>query len=133
MEGGKLKRLWPRTLSEIEMPGGRPVRRLGSEPVSRRVGHADRWDEGFLRLPGARTQRPLSSIVDGLGIYYDATARSELEIILQEAAGRTTRSSPAPRPASPCCARRASASTTTPAAPNLATSSTGATRHAPSW
>lgn len=84
MEGGKLKRLWPRTLSEIEMPGGRPVRRLGSEPVSRRVGHADRWDEGFLRLPGARTQRPLSSIVDGLGIYYDATARSELEIILQE-------------------------------------------------
>ncbi|GJE39478.1 hypothetical protein KHHGKMAE_3560 [Methylobacterium persicinum] len=84
MEGGKLKRLWPRTLSEIEMPGGRPVRRLGSEPVSRRVGHADRWDEGFLRLPGARTLRPLSSIVDGLGIYYDATAPSELETMLQE-------------------------------------------------
>lgn len=84
MEGGKLKRLWPRTLSDIEMPGGRPVRRLGSEPVSRRVGHADRWDEGFLRLPGARTLRPLSSIVDGLGIYYDATAPSELETMLQE-------------------------------------------------
>jgi capsular polysaccharide export protein len=84
MDGGKLKRLWPRTLSEIEMPGGRPVRRLGSEPVSRRVGHADRWDEGFLRLPGARTLRPLSSIVDGLGIYYDATAASELETMLQE-------------------------------------------------
>ncbi len=84
MDGGKLKRLWPRTLSDIEMPGGRPVRRLGSEPVSRRVGHADRWDEGFLRLPGARTLRPLSSIVDGLGIYYDATAASELETMLQE-------------------------------------------------
>lgn len=83
MEGGKLKRLWPRTLSDIEMPGGRQVRRLGSEPVSRRVGHADRWDEGFLRLPGARTQRPLSSIVDGLGIHYDATAASELETMLQ--------------------------------------------------
>ncbi len=84
MDGGKLKRLWPRTLSEIEMPDGRSARRLASEPVSRRVGHADRWDEGFLRLSGARTKRPLSSIVDGLGIYYDATAASELETMLQE-------------------------------------------------
>lgn len=84
MERAKLKRLWPRTLSETEIPGPRRVRRLGSEPVSRRTGYADRWDDGFLRLAGARTARPLSSIVDGLGIYYDATAPSELETMLEE-------------------------------------------------
>ncbi len=102
MEGGKLKRLWPRTLSELEMPGGKPVRRLGSEPVSSPGRPCRPVGRGFLRLPGARTQRPLSSIVDGLGIYYDATAASELETICRRVAGRATRSSPAPRPASPC-------------------------------
>ncbi len=84
MERAKLKRLWPRTLSDIEVPGPRRVRRLGSEPVSRRVGYADRWDDGFLRLQDAPKSRHLSAIFDGLGIYYDATAASELETMLQE-------------------------------------------------
>ncbi|GJD53305.1 hypothetical protein OPKNFCMD_6080 [Methylobacterium crusticola] len=85
MDRGKLKRLWPRTPSEAEVPGPRRSRRLGSEPTSRRVRLTDRWDEGFLRLGGdARTERSLSYIIDGLGIHYDATAPSELEVMLEE-------------------------------------------------
>ncbi|WP_244424690.1 capsular polysaccharide biosynthesis protein [Methylobacterium nodulans] len=49
----------------------------------------DRWDEGFLRLPEPKGVRDLSSIVDGLGIYYDATAPSELEIMLEEGGWET--------------------------------------------
>lgn len=84
MDQGKVKRLWPRTLSsEIEPPDQRRAPRLASEPVSRRVRLTDRWQEGFLRLQSARTERALSYIVDGLGVYYDATAPSELEVMLQ--------------------------------------------------
>ncbi|WP_298965884.1 capsular polysaccharide biosynthesis protein [uncultured Methylobacterium sp.] len=109
MDHGKLKRLWPRTLSEAELPARRRSRRLGSDPTSRRVRLTDRWDEGFLRLAGSplaesplakslltkslltrsrlarpRGRRNLSYIVDGLGIYYDATAPSELEVMIEE-------------------------------------------------
>ncbi|MGY2051743.1 capsular polysaccharide biosynthesis protein [Methylobacterium sp. JK268] len=84
MDHSKLKRFWPRTASEVEAPAPRRSRRLGSDPMSRRVRLTDRWDEGFLRLPSGRGLRDLSYIVDGLGIYYDATAPSELEIMLEE-------------------------------------------------
>ncbi|SFV17559.1 capsular polysaccharide export protein [Methylobacterium sp. 174MFSha1.1] len=84
MDRGKLKRLWPRMPSESEGPGPRRSRRLGSEPTSRRVRLSDRWDEGFLRLGDARPERALSYIIDGLGIHYDATAPSELEVMLEE-------------------------------------------------
>lgn len=84
MDRGKLKRLWPRMPSESEGPGPRRSRRLGSEPTSRRVRLSDRWDEGFLRLGDARPERTLSYIIDGLGIHYDATAPSELEVMLEE-------------------------------------------------
>lgn len=43
----------------------------------------DRWEPGFLRIPGLRPGRSLSYVVDGVGIYYDATAPSELEYMLQ--------------------------------------------------
>ncbi|MEH3144951.1 MAG: capsular polysaccharide biosynthesis protein [Methylobacterium frigidaeris] len=84
MDHGKLKRLWPRTLSEAELPAKRRSRRLGSDPTSRRVRLTDRWDEGFLRLGKSPGRRSLSYIVDGLGIYYDATAPSELEVMIEE-------------------------------------------------
>ncbi|BCM87112.1 capsular polysaccharide biosynthesis protein [Methylobacterium indicum] len=84
MDRGKLKRLWPRMPSESEGPGPRRSRRLGSEPTSRRVRLSDRWDEGFLRLGDVRVERSLSYIIDGLGIHYDATAPSELEVMLEE-------------------------------------------------
>ncbi len=84
MDRGKLKRLWPRMPSESEGPGPRRSRRLGSEPTSRRVRLSDRWDEGFLRLGDVRAERSLSYIIDGLGIHYDATAPSELEVMLEE-------------------------------------------------
>ncbi|MBX9934070.1 MAG: capsular polysaccharide biosynthesis protein [Methylobacterium sp.] len=86
MDQGKVKRLWPRTLSaEAEPPGQqRGVPRLASEPVSRKVRLKDRWQDGFLRLPATGTDRSLSYIVDGLGVYYDATAPSELEIMLEQ-------------------------------------------------
>lgn len=84
MDQGKVKRLWPRTLSaEAAPPGQRGVPRLASEPVSRRVRLSDRWQEGFLRLAATGTERSLSYIVDGLGVYYDATAPSELEVMLE--------------------------------------------------
>ena len=84
MDQGKVKRLWPRTLSaSIEPPDLRRPPRLASEPVSRHVRHVDRWQEGFLRLQKAVTERSLSYIVDGLGVYYDATAPSELESMLE--------------------------------------------------
>ena len=84
MDQGKVKRLWPRTLSsEATPPDQRGAPRLASEPVSRRVRHTDRWQEGFLRLPTTGTERALSYIVDGLGVYYDATAPSELEVMLE--------------------------------------------------
>ncbi len=85
MDQGKVKRLWPRTLSpEVAPPEQRRAPRLASEPMSRRVRQTDRWTEGFLRLEGAATERALSYIVDGLGVYYDATAPSELEVMLEE-------------------------------------------------
>ncbi|ACA14892.1 Capsule polysaccharide biosynthesis protein [Methylobacterium sp. 4-46] len=90
MDHSKLKRFWPRTASDSEPETPRRSRRLGSDPTSRRVRLTDRWDDGFLRLPAAgRGARGLSYIVDGLGIYYDATAPSELEIMLEEGGWET--------------------------------------------
>lgn len=86
MDQGKVKRLWPRTLSAEAAPPGqkRGAARLASEPVSRRVRLTDLWQDGFLRLASSTAkQRSLSYIVDGLGVYYDATAPSELEIMLE--------------------------------------------------
>lgn len=85
MGKGKVKQLWPRTLSEaIEPPGQRRAPRMASEPVSRRNRHEDSWQDGFLRLQRTVNGRSLSYIVDGLGAYYDATAPSELEEMLEK-------------------------------------------------
>ncbi|HEX8416090.1 MAG TPA: capsular polysaccharide biosynthesis protein, partial [Methylobacterium sp.] len=90
MDQGKVKRLWPRTLSpEVVPPEQRRAPRLASEPMSRRVRQTDRWQEGFLRLDAPGTERALSYIVDGLGVYYDATAPSELEVMLEEGGWET--------------------------------------------
>lgn len=56
--------------------------RLASEPVSRFRPFEDRWEAGFLRMPPAAGGRALSWVVDSIGIYYDATAPSELELLL---------------------------------------------------
>ncbi|MDB5589842.1 capsular polysaccharide biosynthesis protein [Enterovirga sp.] len=81
----KLKRIEPRTNGAEEPPkASRRRQRLASEPTSRRIRPSDRWEAGFLRLPAGSRGRPLSYVVDGLGIYYDATAASELETVLQE-------------------------------------------------
>ncbi|MEN8807144.1 MAG: hypothetical protein ABF291_06690, partial [Desulfobacterales bacterium] len=42
-------------------------------------------EDGFLRsvLPGTKGDPPLSVVVDDVGIYYDATLPSRLEILLQ--------------------------------------------------
>ena len=58
--------------------------RLASEPVSRRIKLADRWEPGFLGLDGLPDGAALSYVVDGIGIYYDATAPSELEFLLRD-------------------------------------------------
>ncbi len=50
--------------------------------------HIYRLEDGFLRSVGlgADLTRPLSWVVDDLGIYYDATSPSRLEMLLQSAA-----------------------------------------------
>ena len=85
MSSGKLKRPRPRDPSDEEPPSPRQRRRprLASEPTSRRQKLTDRWEDGFLRLGGTTSGHPLSFVVDGLGIYYDATSQSELEYLLE--------------------------------------------------
>ncbi|WP_375460847.1 capsular polysaccharide biosynthesis protein [uncultured Enterovirga sp.] len=82
----KLKRVEPRDPgSEVPPPAPRRGRqRLASEPTSHRIRQSDRWEPGFLRLPEETGGRALSYVIDGLGIYYDATAPSELTVILEE-------------------------------------------------
>ncbi|TDR87256.1 capsular polysaccharide biosynthesis protein [Enterovirga rhinocerotis] len=85
MNLAKRKGLIART-PESERPPAGPLRfppRLASEPVSRFRPFEDRWEPGFLRLPLASASRPLSWVVDSMGIYYDATAPSELEMLLE--------------------------------------------------
>ncbi|MBV9078137.1 MAG: capsular polysaccharide biosynthesis protein [Methylobacteriaceae bacterium] len=92
MEGRKLKRIGPRLPGESDPPATRKRHRsrLASEPTSRRLKLSDRWEPGFLRLPpGFHPRRALSYVVDGLGIYFDATAPSELEILLEEGGWQT--------------------------------------------
>ena len=81
----KTKRIAPRT-SFDETPPVRSERRprLASEPTSRHRKLSDRWEPGFLRVPGGDDASPLSYVVDGLGIYWDATAPSELELMIEE-------------------------------------------------
>ena len=62
---------------------GRRAVRLASEPALDRRLMPDRWEPGFLRMPGLLPGRSLSYVVDAVGMYYDATAPSELEYLLQ--------------------------------------------------
>lgn len=86
MDSTKLKRLRPRTGLDGRPPAPweRGPTRLASEPTSRHLRLADRWEPGFLRLPGGGAPKALSHVVDGLGIHYDATSPSELEVMLQD-------------------------------------------------
>lgn len=64
--------------------------RLASEPPSRGRGVVERWEPGFLRLAGGLAGvAPLSFIVDGRGVYFDATTPSQLEGMLQEGGWET--------------------------------------------
>ena len=75
------------------LTGARPVTRptrLAAEPVSRRLKRRDRWEAGFLRLDAPAAVAPLSSIVDTTGVYFDATAPSELERLLEQSEGWET-------------------------------------------
>lgn len=87
----KRKRLQPRDPASIAAirPSQPRTIRLASEPVSRRQGLTDRWEAGLIRLDAPTEAPSLSYVVDGLGIYYDATAPSELEILLQEGGWET--------------------------------------------
>ena len=87
----KVKRIPPRGDGAIEPPEPRKRgrARLASEPTSRHLRLIDRWEPGFLRLGGGERRRALSYVVDGLGIYYDATAPSELETLLEEGGWET--------------------------------------------
>lgn len=87
----KRKQLAPRPPGEGSPPDAREKRRprLASEPVSRHQKLADRWEAGFLRLPGGSPERELSYVVDGIGIYFDATSPSELELLLERGGWET--------------------------------------------
>lgn len=64
-------------------PGARRPLRLASEPKPVRQRLPDHWEPGFLRMAGLPEGRSLSYVVDGVGTYYDATAPSELEYLLE--------------------------------------------------
>ena len=87
----KRKQLAPRLPGEESPPEGRDKRRprLASEPTSRHQKLTDRWEPGFLRLPGGSPERELSYVVDAVGIYFDATSQSELEFILEQGGWET--------------------------------------------
>ena len=65
-------------------PASRSAAAFASDPVARGRPREERWEAGFLRLSGGRPIRGLSYLVDPLGAAHDATARSELERLLQE-------------------------------------------------
>jgi capsular polysaccharide export protein len=73
LPGGAVLALWGSAPIPPGLPPGTPVWRL---------------EDGFLRSVGlgADLVRPLSWVVDRRGIYYDATAPSDLECLLAEAA-----------------------------------------------
>ncbi len=96
---------WKRVILRQCFPGARLafVSTLAGVPTGARVLLWGRWgppaaeldsysvlrlEDGFLRSVGlgADLARPLSWVVDGRGIYYDARQPSDLEVILSEAA-----------------------------------------------
>ncbi len=88
---GKLKRRLSEGRPDLIPPDTESRRRvrLASEPTSRHLKRSDRWEEGFLRLPGGRGERALSYVVDELGIYNDATTASTLEALLEDGGWET--------------------------------------------
>jgi len=63
--------------------GRKPIK--GRTPIGARDSDTVRLEDGFLRSVGlgADLVRPLSWVIDGRGMYYDATCPSDLEHILQ--------------------------------------------------
>ncbi len=70
---------------ERAVPTGATVAVWGSYPVNRADLKILRIEDGFIRSVGlgAAYARPMSWVIDGTGIYYDATRPSDLENILQ--------------------------------------------------
>jgi capsular polysaccharide export protein len=76
-------------------PGDRPARKPGGDSLARghgddtRIRHTDdtllRVEDGFLRSVGlgANLVQPLSWVIDSRGMYYDASAASDLEALLE--------------------------------------------------
>jgi capsular polysaccharide export protein len=90
MSAAKRKGLVPREPADERPPRSpRGRTRLASEPASARRPFTDRWEPGFLRLPSLGGAESLSYVVDSIGIYYDATTPSELEILLQSGGWET--------------------------------------------
>lgn len=85
MRLAKRKRPPLRNIKDERPPehGARRPHRLASEPVPVRRRRPDSWEPGFLRMAGLPEGRSLSYVVDGVGTYYDATAPSELEYLLE--------------------------------------------------
>lgn len=70
-----------------QAPEGATLAVWGKRPVCDRPVKVLRMEDGFIRSVGlgADLVRPLSWVIDGMGIYYDATLPSELESLLQTA------------------------------------------------
>jgi capsular polysaccharide export protein len=71
---------------ESELPPGAPVIVWGALPLRDWQGPVWRVEDGFLRSVGLGVDlvRPLSWVVDDLGLHYDATRPSRLEQLLEE-------------------------------------------------
>lgn len=72
-----------------EVPEGGTILVWGMRPIQGKLGgdiSILRVEDGFLRSVGLGVDliQPMSWVVDGLGIYYDATRPSDLEVILSD-------------------------------------------------
>ncbi|MBU0620465.1 MAG: capsular polysaccharide biosynthesis protein [Gammaproteobacteria bacterium] len=72
---------------DAALPSGATLAVWGRKPVAETGVKILRLEDGFIRSVGlgADLVRPLSWVMDGNGIYYDATCPSDLELILQQA------------------------------------------------
>jgi capsular polysaccharide export protein len=69
-----------------QVPAGATLAVWGRRPAPSQSGQVVRLEDGFLRSVGlgADLVRPLSWVMDGTGMYYDATQPSDLERLLRE-------------------------------------------------
>ena len=87
LSGYRLTTGWPGARDAVAVWGQRPVSWRGRWIAKRSGAELISLEDGFLRsvYPGAGGAPPISIVIDDLGIYFDASAPSRLEVLLDSA------------------------------------------------